>query len=66
MMSIQEATILLTIAMEDAVRYVGYANYSDRERHALKEVNRNMKAFTQGRYDEIRFNEGERQKRGEG
>lgn len=40
---------------EDAISYVGFANYYDRECHAKREIRRNFKLAAEGRTREIEF-----------
>lgn len=45
--------------VRDAIEYVGSANYSYRETHALLEVRRNFALFLNGDFEKIKFIESD-------
>lgn len=51
------ALYALRLVAQEAVEYVGFANYAERERHAKKEISRNFNLFMEMRYSEIGFKE---------
>ena len=59
-MNKKERTVIskLENACRNAVQYVGMANYTEREFHAVSEIERMFKAFSEGRFDDIDFNDG--------
>ena len=45
----------LSSVIRECIQYVGSANYEHRERHALNEAARNIKAARDEKIDEIEF-----------